>query len=761
MGKGMKLLVAAVVFTVLFGCAAALADGSHTHWARCDQIKDGYVCEECGKEVSANEINIFHYGCEDGQYEYDQINHWYTCQGCGKKMRSTHWAYCDATDVCAECGAKNVKIDYISHHFGSMEHDSKSHWMICDKCGMKDISSHWAFCDAPDVCAACGAKDVVIESVSHSYDWDHQNYDDRYHWRVCVKCGDVSDRYTHRASCDAPDVCAECGAKNVKIERIEHDTEWDEVQHDSNSHWWICKACGEKVDQYMHWAYCDQPDVCAVCGAKDVLMEYVSHEYDWEKAEYDDLTHWWICSKCGQEVDRYEHWAYCGSPDVCASCGAKNVTMQRISHRYDWDPQYNSVSHWFICKDCGETIDQGPHWANCDQPDVCAVCGAKDVAISHVSHTYNWSAAEHDGDTHWWICIKCGQKVDEEWHRASCENPGVCIVCGAENVKISYTSHDFNWNDPKYDKNTHWWICATCGEKVGLDVHWAYCDAPNVCAECGAKDVTIEYVSHGRIGNDIAYDKESHWWTCPRCGEKQEGKHWAFCTSPTMCADCGAKDVTMLYIEHSFGPTDVQYDQETHWFVCRNCGEKADQSEHWAFCSEPTVCAECGAKDVTMEFISHDTERQNDSEYHWWTCKVCGAEMGKSVHIVYCTKPGVCGVCGIPFEGEIYHVNNNLDEYTVYDETYHQFECQNGHGLVLEKHDFVDGVCRLCGYGKAAAPKGDANGDGSVDGRDVIRLAKYIAGQGVAIDETAADLNGDGNIDGRDLLRLAKQLAGK
>ena len=55
---------------------------------------------------------------------------------------------------------------------------------------------------------------------------------------------------------------------------------------------------------------------------------------------------------------------------------------------------------------------------------------------------------------------------------------------------------------------------------------------------------------------------------------------------------------------------------------------------------------------------------------------------------------------------------------------------------------------------------GDCNGDGVVDGRDLLRLARYIAGAGVEIDRSAADITGDGNVDGRDVLRLAKQLAG-
>ena len=56
---------------------------------------------------------------------------------------------------------------------------------------------------------------------------------------------------------------------------------------------------------------------------------------------------------------------------------------------------------------------------------------------------------------------------------------------------------------------------------------------------------------------------------------------------------------------------------------------------------------------------------------------------------------------------------------------------------------------------------GDVNNDRVVDGRDVLHLAKYMAGQNVTINEKASDLTGNGAVDGRDVLRLAKRLAGK
>lgn len=60
---------------------------------------------------------------------------------------------------------------------------------------------------------------------------------------------------------------------------------------------------------------------------------------------------------------------------------------------------------------------------------------------------------------------------------------------------------------------------------------------------------------------------------------------------------------------------------------------------------------------------------------------------------------------------------------------------------------------------------GDVNGDGVIDGKDVIRLRKYLAafddetGTSSVEIRTSADYNGDGKVDGKDLVRLRKYLA--
>jgi len=55
---------------------------------------------------------------------------------------------------------------------------------------------------------------------------------------------------------------------------------------------------------------------------------------------------------------------------------------------------------------------------------------------------------------------------------------------------------------------------------------------------------------------------------------------------------------------------------------------------------------------------------------------------------------------------------------------------------------------------------GDVNGDGEIDGADVTRLRRYIAGWDVEIDHDAADVNDDGEIDGADVTRLRRYIAG-
>ena len=80
-------------------------------------------------------------------------------------------------------------------------------------------------------------------------------------------------------------------------------------------------------------------------------------------------------------------------------------------------------------------------------------------------------------------------------------------------------------------------------------------------------------------------------------------------------------------------------------------------------------------------------------------------------------------------------------------------------------------TCSVCGKEETEViPKldfiyGDVNGDGKINGRDVVKLAKYLAAYNESTGESSvavspgADVNGDGKINGRDLVKLRKYLA--
>ena len=54
---------------------------------------------------------------------------------------------------------------------------------------------------------------------------------------------------------------------------------------------------------------------------------------------------------------------------------------------------------------------------------------------------------------------------------------------------------------------------------------------------------------------------------------------------------------------------------------------------------------------------------------------------------------------------------------------------------------------------------GDVNGDGSLDTKDLVRLMKYIAVDGVGIEASAPDVNADGTVNTADLVRLMKMIS--
>ena len=69
---------------------------------------------------------------------------------------------------------------------------------------------------------------------------------------------------------------------------------------------------------------------------------------------------------------------------------------------------------------------------------------------------------------------------------------------------------------------------------------------------------------------------------------------------------------------------------------------------------------------------------------------------------------------------------------------------------------------RICTYWSAPGgyKEGDANGDNSVDNKDLMTIFKYLYSIETTGNENALDINGDGKFDNKDLYRLFQYLSG-
>ena len=61
--------------------------------------------------------------------------------------------------------------------------------------------------------------------------------------------------------------------------------------------------------------------------------------------------------------------------------------------------------------------------------------------------------------------------------------------------------------------------------------------------------------------------------------------------------------------------------------------------------------------------------------------------------------------------------------------------------------------------GELSYIRGDINGDGEVDNKDLTRLFQYLSNWDVAVNEPALDVNGDSSVDNKDLTRLFQYLS--
>ena len=793
-------------------------DDTH-HWWYCTgcgkdnlwpTLHEGYcdenVCRTCDQEgVTLGEI--YHV---DLDYAWVKMNDTYcgrVCNSCGgfDDYILPHRADCSTPDTCSNCGSVGITAEY-SHDY-ERTFDKTHHWYACTECGeIADKERHEANCFTSDVCYICEAEgiDALLREHGNWYTEFVPSHNATHCWSECPECGERFDEERHYTTdCTKPDVCEWCGNSGVDCV-VYHSYETFDMSgghfytanaaYDENGHWWTCADCGKKTvydhavnaanlcvacgyqpaepckhpvaswtyetdGEYAHQAWCgdcgaqmffdtqdgpseygdhsdvcSEPDVCRFCGAEDAVMMDTVHSTKTELC-HDTTMHWQGCTDCGEVLDLRTMKNHTYKDYVCTECGYTPFTDILGTFTYSEDSAwcsdcerdvytgvYTRTECWFACPECSKILDEPRvHIAYCDDPDVCIYCGATDVVVEMICAGYEYDMY-HDAYYHWEGCAICGTRFDRVYgHEAECSNPNVCIYCGASDVYMEEIWHE----ETKYefDQYCHWEVCDACGEKTAYEKHSRSCmDEPGVCQSCKASGDEVELsTKHSSRVNWTSIDAMQHQPTCARCGELAGDpvNHLANCNEPMHCIQCGADQVTADYSHEIDYADDPVYDNTHHWYVCTICGEPAEGERHYNShdCTDPKTCTYCDAESVDTIL------------YHSYDCFDDGVE--DKIGPVFSSD-----------EGHWWHCNGCGDE-TVY------------------PHDFGSGnICVTCWYVKDNRVPGDADQDGVVTLEDVTLLLAYLADSTVDIHLGNSNVNDDTGVDADDLLTLLQLVSG-
>ena len=503
-----------------------------------------------------------------------------------------------------------------------------------------------------------------------------------------------------------------CGGALAESEGHVHTpSDW---KHDEFEHWRVCTECGEMLwdERGAHVLKAnDRGTYSCVCGYEE------DHLYDPDTTQWvcDEMTlteiHYQPCKICGSHHGNIEEHVYPESPDsdgnyVCAKCGYKR---SHIEHK--WSNEWTAVpnEHFHVCEYEGcnvhDTETAAAHtWQEIGNGTyICTTCGYE-IDHEHEAET-DWT---YNADNHWHACTHEGCEWNADFGVHIIVN-GKCIVCEYEKP------HEHNWKaEWKYDATNHWHECEGCDVKDGEAVHdWTDWEgtATSHTRECTVCHY-VESVDHGQdvftagkcdicgftmhgAKNEWKYDENKHWheclfegctemldkaehdwtdWEGVATGHKRECKVCHYVESVDHGEDvynAGKCDICGFTMHDA--QDEWKNDENKHWHGCKfdGCEEKYDEAEHtWG------------------EWIAEGT-------FHERECTVCH----RVQHENHDLTDGKCDICGFTMHGAQDEWKN--DEHT------------HWHGCKFDgceekydenEHDFVNGVCRVCGYGKIDYP---------------------------------------------------------
>ena len=398
-------------------------------------------------------------------------------------------------------------------------------------------------------------------------------------------------------------------------------------------------------------------------------------------------------------------------------CYSEPFTVSTCAHDGDRTLQRDETHHWYVCGKCGAELDRAEHsggTATCTAKAVCSTCQTAYGELG--GHTLT----KHDavdatctapGNVEYWHCSVCGKNFSDS------------IGIG-ELTEITSPALNHNWGAWTSNGNgTHTRTCQRDNrhtETENCSGGSATCTNAAICTSCGGsygKELGHVWGEWKNTGN-----ARQHTRTCQRDQSHTEtAAHTpgtpANCTTPQTCTACGY-EITPANNNHDWNAWESN-GNGTHTHTCKNDSshtETTNCSGGSATCEAQAVCDVCHMVygELAPHTLTHtpavDATCTTPGNVEYWHCSVCGKNFSDSEG-----------------KGELTEVatpalNHTWGEWEKVSETQHQRICQND-GSHKETGDHTPGTaatckapanCSICGQ-----PYGEKNPSNHTGGTEV------------------------------------------
>lgn len=327
---------------------------------------------------------------------------------------------------------------------------------------------------------------------------------------------------------------------------------------------------------------------------------------------------YYACTDC-------DNMYYTGSYGTVSTC--RQCIMASCSHQYgSWEVVDGSY-HKGVCALCEKEETFGHDWDSgqilveptCEDTGLkrqsCTACGtSREVEVPATNdHRYGeWIYL--DNDYHYRVCADCGRERTERHSKA-------------------------DWSQDVFE---HWYDCADCGGRAGIEAH-------DFGGNCEAACKVCEYTMPGGhlFGAEWIHNNAGHWRACENCSANADyAAHTFSADCDEDCDVCGYTRQT----KHSYGQT-WESSSKGHWYACTDCGKVLELIPHTpgpaATEEHGQSCTVCGYEIMEARAHVHSFTYSFDSNTHWGSC-VCGEKVLPEGHI-WDLGAGACKLCQAEF----------------------------------------------------------------------------------------------------------------